>query len=472
MSVYLEVVDQDAKYEALSKEPLIANYLNVTTVEEREELKQKLYTRHEGDSLNVIPRCRCEHLSGTDKYGMTCPKCGTIVVSQLERPLESSIWIEAPKKVKALFNPVAWTMLSNTMTTSGFNLLEWLVNPNYAPMANQPKKLGKLIDKGVPRGLNNFITNFDNIMEDALSIRGLVKVYGPEKDDLPRWIHQNRNKIFCQHLPLPSETGFVIEATNTSMFLDKTIILALDAFWTIVSIEKGMRPLSEHWRQVRTIKAISKLANYYYTFTVKMLGGKPGMVRKHMMGGSAHFSARGVITSKWEPHDYRTIKTPWSMSLQILRLHLTNKLIKRDYNPSQIAALFRDSALSYNAVFDELFRELISESLSGGIDATLGRNPTLARGSIQYLPISEVDIDPSVNTIGISNLCLKGPNADFDGDAMNLMLALDNHMASHLARLAPHHSAMDLNEPRRISRNLALPNPLVATISNYLYGGH
>lgn len=55
---------------------------------------------------------------------------------------------------------------------------------------------------------------------------------------------------------------------------------------------------------------------------------------------------------------------------------------------------------------------------------------------------------------------------------MNLMLALDNHMASHLARLAPHHSAMDLNEPRRISRNLALPNPLVATISNYLYGGH
>jgi len=59
-----------------------------------------------------------------------------------------------------------------------------------------------------------------------------------------------------------------------------------------------------------------------------------------------------------------------------------------------------------------------------------------------------------------------------DGDAMNLMLALDNHMARNLSRLAPHHSAMDLNEPRRVSRNLALPNPLVATISNYLYGGH
>jgi hypothetical protein len=68
--------------------------------------------------------------------------------------------------------------------------------------------------------------------------------------------------------------------------------------------------------------------------------------------------------------------------------------------------------MCYNPIFDELFNELLSESLSGSIGATIGRNPTLARGSIQYLPIGEVKTDPSNNTIEISNLCLKGPNAD------------------------------------------------------------
>lgn len=472
MSVYLEVVDHDARFAKLTKEPLIANYIDIATEEERRNLKQLLYTRHEGDSLNVVPRCRCETLIGTDKIGMLCSNCGSMVISQLERPLESTIWLETPRKTAALINPVAWTVLSNTMTTSGFNILEWLVNTNYAPPANVPKKLSRLVDMGIPRGLNNFVKGFDEIMEDVLSVRGLIKPYGPDKDDLPQWIHQNRNKLFCDHLPMPSEMGFVIEATSSSVFLDKTITLALDAFWTIVSIEKGMRPLSEHWRQVKTVKAVSKLANYYYAFTNKMLGGKPGMIRKHIMGGSSHFSARGVISSIWEPHRYDHIRLPWSMALQLLRVHLINKLIKRRYSPAEIAALFRDSAMCYNPVFDELFNELLSESLSGALPATIGRNPTLARGSIQYLPIGQIKTDPTNNTIEISNLCLKGPNADFDGDAMNVMLMLDEYLASYMERLAPHTSALDLNEPRRISRNLALPNPLVATVSNYLYGGH
>lgn len=414
MSVYLEVVDHDERFYALTKEPVIANYVDVKTEQARDALKRQLYTCYEGDSLNVVPHCKSGCTSGSDKIGMTCSKCGTTVMSQLERPLESTIWIETPRKVEALINPVAWTILSNAMTTSGFNLLEWFTNPNYVTYANPPKKLYKLEALNIPRGYNEFIRNFDNIMADVTSIKGLVKVYGPDRDDLSVWINQNRKKLFPQHLPLPSEMGFVIESTSSSIFLDKTITLALDAFWTIVSIENGMRPLSPHWRQVRTVKAMSKLAEYYYTFAAKMLGGKPGMVRKHLVGGSAHFTARGVITSIWEPHRYDQLKLPWSMALQLLRLHLMNKLIKRNYSPAQMAELFRDSSLSYHPLLDELFKEIIAEGLDNSISASFGRNPTLARGSIQYLPIGQIKTDPLDNTIGISELCLRGANADFD----------------------------------------------------------
>jgi len=53
-------------------------------------------------------------------------------------------------------------------------------------------------------------------------------------------------------------------------------------------------------------------------------------------------------------------------------------------------------------------------------------------------------------------------------DELNLELVLDAAMMKHVVRLSPHLTALDLNQPRRVSRNLKIPNPVLSTIGNYL----
>lgn len=463
---HLEVVNHDETFARLSIQPIIANYLDITTYEGRQKLNKLLYTRYEGDTMSVLPSCDCGHVKEAHNVGVRCNLCGTLCEHPLEKPMESALWIKAPEHVTALINPVAWNILSNAMTTSGFNMLEWLTNTAYKPKGKIPDKLERFEMLGFQRGLNNFVQNFDAIMEAAMSIKPLVKdnVHG----DLRNWIRENRHRIFSTYVPMPSKVGFVIESTGTMSYTDKTIIMAINALRNIVSIENATSPMTPIRRQNRTVKAIAALAAYHKEFYRKVLGGKPGVFRKQIFGIRTHFSARAVISSNSDIHRYDELHIPWSLALQLFRLHLVNKLLKRGYSPAQLELMFRDAAMKYSPLFDELFQELIRESPYDGIPCTFGRNPTLARLSIQLFYITRVKTDPNINTISISVLALKGPNADFDGDEMNLTLINDRYMHDKLSRLAPHLGALDLNAPRRISKNLTLPSPVIATLANWI----
>lgn len=471
--VYLELVDLTQLFRNLSFEPVLANRLDISTVEGKEKLTRMLYNRYEGDSLNILPTCDCGLLQGGYNVGAVCDTCGTVCEYSMDKPLESLIWFKTPEGIHRLINPMAWIILSNAMTTSGFNIIEWLCNPTYKARGRIPPKLARLeafLERSnIARGLNSFYENFDAIMIAIFGIKGLVKEKGPRQDDVRRWIEQNRNKIFTEYLPIPSKVGFVMEKNGNSTFVDKTITLAADALLTIISIENSVLHLPIGRKQSRTVKAIVKLAAYYASFINDTLGKKPGILRRHVYGGRCHFSARAVITSIAAPHDKDELHIPWSLALQLLRVHLTNKLLKLGYSPVQIQQRFMEYALRYDPLFDQLFRELIAESPYKGIPVTFGRNPTLARGSIQLFYVTLVKPDPSINTISISELCLKAPNADFDGDEMNLMLVLDMSMHRRLERLSPNLYALDLGAPGKLSGNLQLPGPVVNTISNWLY---
>lgn len=56
----------------------------------------------------------------------------------------------------------------------------------------------------------------------------------------------------------------------------------------------------------------------------------------------------------------------------------------------------------------------------------------------------------------------------FDGDAINFSLAIDNYVAGAYKNLEPHKSVFSLDEPFKVSDNLAIPKPVISTISNFL----
>lgn len=153
----------------------------------------------------------------------------------------------------------------------------------------------------------------------------------------------------------------------------------------------------------------------------------------------------------------------------VFKLHLTNKLLRRGMTPNEAMSFLYEHTLKYHPLLDELFKELLSESPYGGFPVLLNRNPSLKRGSIQMMRVTKIKTDPQINTISMSVLALKAPNADFDGDQLNGMLILDLETAKRLERLQPHHNVLDLQKPRALSRDIALPAPVLATISNWLY---
>ena len=53
-------------------------------------------------------------------------------------------------------------------------------------------------------------------------------------------------------------------------------------------------------------------------------------------------------------------------------------------------------------------------------------------------------------------------------DALNFSIAIDNFLADKWYALAPHKNVFTLTKPREISSNIAIPEPVVATISNFI----
>lgn len=54
-------------------------------------------------------------------------------------------------------------------------------------------------------------------------------------------------------------------------------------------------------------------------------------------------------------------------------------------------------------------------------------------------------------------------------DQLNGTLSLDLMTSEELQKLAPHMSTFDLNEPRKVSKNLSMPKPVVSTIAAWMH---
>lgn len=410
--IHLELVNHDKIYDSLKYPPILVNDVDVKLAEEKERLNTLLYTRYEGDTLDVMPSCDCGQLRGQVNANIRCQECGSVCASVTEKPLESMLWIEAPKGVDTLINPMAWLIISKEMTITSCSVLEWLTDPFYQPPNEKAMLIAKkLEDLDLPRGLNEFYNNFDEIMRVVFENR-LVKGSKRHREDVMQFIRENRKAFFPQHIPIPSRLGFIIETTNTGVYADTSMAQALDAIRTISSIATAITPLRQKSLESRTVKAVKQLASYYRTFFVGSLGQKTGWFRKHVFGSRLHFTGRAVISSLSENHDYEEVHLPWGLAVQLLKVHLSNKLIRRGYTPNQISELFYSYAMTYHEVLDELFRELIEESPYKGIPIILQRNPSLVRGSAQLFYVTKVKSDPLDYTISMSVLTLAAPNAD------------------------------------------------------------
>lgn len=465
--IFQGLVDFNRLYDTLSVPPIFINTMDVYSALDKETLKEHIYTRYENDVMNIVPRCGCGALTGEANIGRMCPeKCGTPVTSPMETDLEPLLWMKPPVGVEKLVNPIVWSFLCKAFEASGVDIIKWLTDRTYQPAKRLPIEIAMLEDRGIERGYNNFVKNFDGILGVLFDMKRFKK--NPATIALKRFIARYRNLVLCNAIPVPNRSLLVIEDKNDKRILETSIIGVVNACMMMAGIDTPINSsLSINGRQNRTSKALSELGNEFYRkYFHKNLGRKGGLARKHLNASRMFFSIRAVITSITKPHHYKDMHIPWTAGVGALFVHLLNKLEKHGMYGNEARNFLIAHAQCYHPLIDQLFKELIAEAPEGGIPALFCRNPSLMRGSIQKFLIVEVKTNVRDNTIGLSSLDIVALNADFDGDACSVVILLDNKLSKEADAFWPHKNTYDVNALRTVSGNVSIIKPVVAMISS------
>lgn len=360
MPVFQKLIGFDEMFSQLKEPPIIINELVNSTDEEKDKIRNLITTKYSSDMLSILPTCQCGETKGEYSVGVKCPHCGTVVHSVIDEDIEPLVWFRAPRGVRALMNPIIWMMLKNRFRKSGYNIIQWICDTTYRPTVKQPKIINDLMAMGMVRGYNNFVDNFDSIMDLLFSLRDL-KTKRTKIDYLANLIKDNRDCIFSQYLPLPNKSLLIIEKTNLGIYVDKTVIGAIDAIEMVVNIDSELIDHSVRVKENRTVKATAKLSEFYEGFFKANLSGKPGVYRKHMYGSRTHFAFRTVVTSLTGDHAYDEIHIPWGVGITAFRTHLMNKLLRRGMDHNSAIGFLYGHVEQYSPMLEEIFNELIAE---------------------------------------------------------------------------------------------------------------
>lgn len=410
---YIELANFNILFEQ-TKNPIVINDLPYTTKEERQNFNKLILTTFESDIISSIPSCDCGQLRYGYNRGMICPTCKTPVIFNEEQVIDITNWIRVPDGIDGFIMPVIWQQLTLLLNSTGFNILEWLVDPKLdytksvvKPTKNTLQRIQYLESINWPRGLNNFIRYFDNFLELLIKFTKTNKQKGFEYVDYISKIP--RNIIFPQFLPIPTKAMLIIENTQLGSYaeIDK-VTGAIDACRTIADLSRPRhRPISHPQLESKIVTIINNLTGYY-TLTIRdTFCPKKGWFRG-LFRSRSHFCLRSVITSINEPHDWRELHIPWGPGVELFRWHILSKLLNKGYGYTESYRLIEEAIPIFDPLIDEIIKELISEASDIGIACILQRNPSLDRLSAQRFFITRVEGD----TIRLSPLVLKGMNAD------------------------------------------------------------
>ena len=361
MGISLELENFTKLFDESPVEPIILNTLSSITEEDRENIANLTTKRYEKtDVFSNQPSCDCGKITGGFNLGVYCSSCRTSVIELFSQDLIPRVWIKSPQGVAPLINPVIWAMLTDKFTKSKFNLVEWLCNTDYQPAGDRPiAEIDELLEMGIQRGYNNFVHNFDAYFDMLCSVKHFAK---KKDDDLKTLIHAQRDCVFSQHITLPNKALLIEEHTNVGAYSDPMALRIVDAIRTISSIDTPMASYTQRQKENRTIKTLIKCSEYYREAYHVLFAKKPGLIRKHIFGTRAHWSARAVISSTTKQHRYDELTVPWGQAVTLFAVHLKGKLIRMGYTPNGALALLQKYTTVYSSVINGLFYELFKEA--------------------------------------------------------------------------------------------------------------
>ena len=433
------------------EDPIILNKIDFNYDDYSTRIQEKLYGK--SADLTFVAECECGYLQGNMYENMECPECRTKATIESMGTstglLANSTWLSFPKEIPGVLHSRIYILLSRWLRIgSSAN------NRSYLDFLLDPKEPVPVDMEGVfdGSGYTYFYNNFDTIMDYFLHVHKKTssKSVVPLIRDILR---KYRHILFTHYLPiLPDKLHTAVSMIpNGRPYVEKSSQFAMDAANKLSFLEFSPNTSRDKKLLDNVVHGAYKKYILYLTagVTKMRLGQKNSLPRQHIFGTRYHWSFRSVITPLSGPHRYDEMHVPWCICVNLLKIHIVNRLIrKHDIMPHAAADRQMYAVTQYDPLIHEIINELIAESTDPrGLPVLWNRTPSLKKGSIQLIFITKVKTDLSDNTISFSVLLLEAPNADFDGDAMTGVLVLEAEMAREAETLHPARRITDTNSP-------------------------
>jgi hypothetical protein len=359
--------------------------------------------------------CKCGYYSGRrymDKETV-CPKCG-YPVRYIHTNLKKTGWFILDRNY--IINPAMYKKLGWF-----FSEQQLYQMVKFVPEQERIKYIDTKSSPFYGIGMIEFYERFDEILDWYYKKN--------KKHDGYSFFRIHRSEIFVHCIPCYNmalrkwvqRNGDIKYSDEDKIFMklfsDHKLLNDNFEWQRRVDYRKNKRKDTSYLRKENILHRIQKYVIDLWDMSFNTVSRKEGIINEQILGGRLNFTARNVIVPA--PHlRIDEIGLGYTTFLELYRLELV-ALIHELYDVDFPTAWSMWYAAS--AVYSEKMYQLMVHLMThNNIYISIDRNPSIKHGSYATMRLAEISPDMSDYCMGLPPFILPKPNADFDGDIMNI----------------------------------------------------
>lgn len=378
-------------------------------------------------------KCECGELMGRVNNGLMCKQCKT-PVKFIDDDFEYFGWIVLKNKYCAihpnLYKSIAFFIGAKRLN----NILEPIDEKDIDGYTVKRKPINPKDEPFAGIGMIQFRDKFKEVMD-------FYYAKNPGKAEYYTDIIDNMDKVFIHSIPVFTTHLRPYRVEGESLFFgDTNKYYNMIAKFAAIINKDDLKIYRNKKSKKKLLYDLQMKYNDLYTEIESILSGKKGYMRK-VFGGRFDFSARSVIVSNPSLRADE-VTMSYKALIVLLQQRIINILHKsNNMSYSDAQKVWYHAYLNVDEKMVQILKTIIREH-GRGIPILLNRNPTIQYGSIMQMYVVDFTF---TYTIELPLTVLESFNADFDGDAMNVLYIINKDFQRSAELVFNPRNAMQLN---------------------------
>lgn len=370
--------------------------------------------------------CECKELKGKRFEGELCPNCNTTVIYK-DVDYRVTGWIKLNNY--PIIQPSFYILLSSLI---GEDTLKDIVTYEKQFDIN-----GLIIRTEDPEMANNpyfgiGISEFRNKFEEVC--RYFYNKKKTKKPELLDFLLESRESVFASCVPVfssvlrPESIKYETFYFNTE---NRTYGNIFKLSRELYNFDDRKAYTHEMIKVENILSQIQEKVMILYNSVFSVIIKKEGFIKQNNLGGRLSYTSRCVIVPSSEL-DCDEIELPYLSFLELYKFEIIGYLVNiNDISEAQAFEIWNMAAVDFDERIYEIMEFIVKKD---NPMVLINRNPTINYGSILCVRVKRVKRSYKDQTMSLPITILKVFNADFDGDAMNIISLKTKKLKKKMAK--------------------------------------